>query len=95
MEGIVLQNVSPSDFKNLYNEVKELSRNVKSLAEKKQQEKITPEEAAEEIGVTTQTIYAYIKSGKIPASKLGRKLVIKRIDLEQALIDVKSLNYKR
>lgn len=95
MEGIVLQNVSRSDFQNLYKEVKEMSRSLKSLTDKKQQEKVTPEVAAELLGVTTQTIYAYIKSGKVKASKLGRKIVIKRIDLEDSLSEVKSLKYRR
>jgi excisionase family DNA binding protein len=95
MEGIILQNIDKEKFTDLFNKVDKLSKNVELLIDKKFSEKITPEDAAEEIGVTTQTIYSYIKKGILPASKVGRKLLIKRIDLNEALKEVKSLKYKR
>jgi excisionase family DNA binding protein len=95
MEGIILQNVDKEKFNDLFNKVHKLSEDVQLLLDKKLSEKLIPEDAAEEIGVTTQTIYSYIKKGILPASKVGRKLLIKRSDLENALKEVKSLKYKR
>jgi len=95
MEGIILQNVDKEKFNDLFNKVHKLSEDVQLLIDKKLSEKLIPEDAADEIGVTTQTIYAYIKKGILPASKVGRKLLIKRSDLENALKEVKSLKYKR
>ena len=95
MEGIVFQNIDPEKFEKLFKKVHELIDNVKKLVDKKFQEKITPEDAAEEQNCTVQTVYAQIKKGILPASKVGRKLVIKRSDLENALKEVKSLKYKR
>jgi len=95
MEGIVLQGIDRNKFLELDNKADKIYDLLKLLAANKLEEKITPEIAAAEIDVTTQTIYSYIKAGKIPASKVGRKLLIKRIDLENALQEVKSLKYKR
>lgn len=52
-------------------------------------------EAASLLKVSEQSIHAYIKKGLIPAKKVGRIYLIKRVDLEDALTDVKSLKYKR
>jgi excisionase family DNA binding protein len=95
MEGIILQNIDRDRFLNLENKVDELTINVKKLVDKKLQEKLTPEQTAEEQNCTVQTVYAQIKKGILPASKVGRKLLIKRSDLDEALKEVKSLKYKR
>lgn len=95
MKGIVLQNIDKEKFTELCNKVHKLSEDVQLLLDNKFSEKLNPEDAAEEIGVTTQTIYSYIKKGILPASKVGRKLLIKRSDLDNALKEVKSLKYKR
>ena len=44
----------------------------------------TPQEVAELTGVTILTVYRWIKTGKIKATKLGQ-WKINREDLEQAL----------
>lgn len=95
MEGIVLQNIDKNKFLELFEKVHELSSDIKILIDKEQKEKITPEEAAKEWNCSKQTIYAKIKDGTIKASKSGRKLLIKRSDLNLALTEVKSLKYKR
>lgn len=95
MEGIVLQGVDRNKFLELYNKVDELTDHVKKLVDEKSSENISPDEAAELIGVTTQTIHVYIKKGILPASKIGRRIVIKRSDVENSLKEVKSLKYKR
>ena len=42
---------------------------------------ITTNEAAERLGVTVQRIHALIRSGRLPAERLGRDYVIKEEDL--------------
>lgn len=95
MEGIILQNIDKEKFNELFNKVQKLSEDVQLLIDKKLSENITPEQAAEEQCCSIQTIYARIKDGTIKAKKSGRKLLIKRSDLENALKEVKSLKYKR
>ncbi len=58
-------------------------------------ENLTVKEAAELLKVSEQSIHNYIKRGFLPAQKVGRILLIKSIDIEQSLQDVKSLKYKR
>lgn len=58
-------------------------------------ENLTVKEAAELLKVSEQSIHNYIKRGFLPAQKVGRILLIKRIDVEQSLQEVKSLKYKR
>lgn len=58
-------------------------------------EHLTVKEAAELLKVSEQSIHNYIKRGFLPAQKVGRILLIKRIDVEQSLQEVKSLKYKR
>ncbi len=50
-------------------------------------EYLTPEEAAEALGVHVQTLRAYIRSGKLPALRLAgeRSLRIRHADLEKVL----------
>lgn len=95
MEGIVLQNIDKEKFHNLFKKVEAIEKRLDDIFDNKKGERITPEEAAKELNLTTQTIYLYIKKGIIPAAKTGRKLLIKREDLEEILKEVKSLKYKR
>ena len=50
-------------------------------------EYLTPEEAAEALGIHVQTMRAYIRSGRVPAFRLAgeRAIRIRRGDLEQVL----------
>jgi len=57
--------------------------------------KLSISEVAKELGVTDLTVHNYIKRGTLPASKMGNRVWIKRIDLDEALKEVKSLKYKR
>lgn len=63
--------------------------------EEEKAENLTVKEAAELLKVSEQSIHNYIKRGFLPAQKVGRILLIKRIDVEQSLQEVKSLKYKR
>lgn len=40
-------------------------------------------EAAEYLGVTRQAIFIAIKEGRLPAMRIGRQWVIRRIELEK------------
>jgi excisionase family DNA binding protein len=50
-------------------------------------EYLTPEEAAEAIGIHVQTLRGYVRSGKLPALRLAgeRAIRIRRKDLEAVL----------
>ena len=51
----------------------------------KTQEILTPEQAAEYLQVNRETIYRYIREGKLAASKLGRTYRVPRRSLELLL----------
>ncbi len=63
--------------------------------EEEKPENLTVKETAEVLKVSEQSVHNYIKKGFIPAQKLGRVILIKRTDLDNALTEVKSLKYKR
>ncbi len=63
--------------------------------EEEKSENLTVKECAERLKVSEQSIHNYIKKGFIKAKKMGRILLIKRTDLDDALTEVKSLKYKR
>ena len=58
-------------------------------------EQVTVEEAAEQLRCSKLTIYNWIKKGTIKATKLGRRILIKQSELDDVLIEIKSLKYKR
>ena len=53
------------------------------------------QEVSKLLSVSELTVYNYIKRGIIPSTKISRKHLIKRTDLEEAIKDVKSLKYRR
>ncbi|HCY80339.1 MAG TPA: hypothetical protein DHV22_01380, partial [Xanthomarina gelatinilytica] len=58
-------------------------------------EKLSIKDVSDELGVAELTVHNYIKKGILPALKIGRRVFIKRTDLDNALKEVKSLKYKR
>ena len=63
--------------------------------EEEKSENLTVKETAEVLKVSEQSVHNYIKRGFLPAQKMGRILLIKRADLDEALTEVKSLKYRR
>lgn len=63
--------------------------------EEEKPENLTVRETAELLKVSEQSVHNYIKRGVLPAQKVGRILLIKRVDVENSLKEVKSLKYKR
>lgn len=61
----------------------------------KEPENMTVRQTSKRLGVTDLTIRNYIKRGLFPAAKIGRRIVIKRSDVDSALSEMKSLKYKR
>ena len=58
-----------------------------AIETKRARDYLTPEDAAEELGVHVQTMRAYIRSGRMPAFRLAgeRAIRILRTDLEKVL----------
>lgn len=58
-------------------------------------EKITVKEAADLLRVSEQSIRSYIKKGTLEAKQIGRPYLIDRTIIEKAMVNIKSLKYKR
>ena len=86
-------------FEQLQNEISEvkglLLELIQQPKEESNPENLTVKESAEVLKVSEQSIHNYIKKGFLKAHKMGRIYLIKRIDIEEALTEVKSLKYKR
>ncbi len=94
MDSIIqIHNLTREEFITIIEEVIEVK--LTALQKTKESENTTVKQAAKLLGVTNLTIFNYIKKGLIPASKIGHRIVIKRVDLENSLNEVKSLKYKR
>lgn len=55
----------------------------------------TVKEVSKKLNVTELTIRNYIAKGFIKADKIGRRVLISKSALEEALKEVKSLKYRR
>jgi len=75
--------------------IESLLQEINKPVEEQKLENLTIKETAEFLKVSEQSVHNYIKKGFIPAQKLGRIILIKRIDLENSLVEIKSLKYKR
>ncbi len=94
MESIIqIHNVSKNEFISIIESV--IEDKLAALKKSEKPENLTVQQTAKLLGVTELTIHNYIKKGFIPASKIGRRIVIKSTDLNEALNEVKSLKYKR
>lgn len=94
MDNIIqIQTVTRQEFISIIENV--IDDRFTAFLKSKEPENLTVQQTAKLIGVTGLTIHNYIKKGLIPAFKIGRRIVIKRVDIENALGEVKSLKYKR
>lgn len=94
MESIIqIQNVTKKEFFSLMENI--IEEKLISFIKEKEPENLTVQSCSKLLGVTELTIHNYIKKGILPASKIGRRIVIKRKDIDKALTEVKSLKYKR
>jgi len=75
--------------------IESLLQEINKPVEEQKLENLTIKETAEFLKVSEQSVHNYIKRGFISAQKLGRIILIKRIDLENSLVEIKSLKYKR
>ena len=90
---IQLQNISKSElFEYLENII---DKKLSILSNTDKNEKLSIKDVSIELGVAELTVHNYIKKGYLPAFKIGRRVFIQRVDLDEALKEVKSLKYKR
>jgi excisionase family DNA binding protein len=90
---VQIQNLNKSELISIIENA--IDSRLNAFNEKPKPETLTVKESASLLKVSPQTVHKYIKKGFISAQKVGRILLIKRIDIEQSLNEVKSLRYKR
>lgn len=94
MESIIqIHNVTKEELIEAINDIVE--NKFIAFLKSKEPENLTVQQTSKLLGVTELTIHNYIKKGILPASKIGRRIVISRTDIKEALKEVKSLKYKR
>ena len=90
---IQLQNISKAElFEHLESLI---DKKLSVLSNTDENEKLSIKDVAAELGVAELTVHNYIKRGILPALKIGRRVFVKRSELNNALKEVKSLKYKR
>ncbi|GAA3639034.1 helix-turn-helix domain-containing protein [Flavivirga jejuensis] len=95
IESVVLHYVSVEEYQKLTNDISEMKAIIKEGFSNSQNLKLSIKEVAEELDVSELSVHNYIKKGYIKAFKIGRRVFIKRTDLDNSLKEVKSLKYKR
>lgn len=90
---VQIHNLTKKELITIISEI--LDVKLELLKAPKKSPTVSVKDASELLGVSELTIRNYIKRGLIPASKIGRRIVIKRVDIEKSLSEVKSLKYKR
>lgn len=94
MESIIqIQNVTKNEFFSRIEDI--LEDKLDSYIKERTAVNVTVQETSKLLNVTELTVHNYIKKGLLPASKIGRRIVIKRSDVDKALKEVKSLRFKR
>lgn len=56
---------------------------------------LTVKEVANLLRVSELTVRTYITKGNIKAERIGRRIMIRRISIDNALQEIKSLKYRR
>lgn len=56
---------------------------------------LTVKETARLLGVSELTVRTYITKGNLKAERIGRRIMIRKIAIDHALKEVKSLKYRR
>ena len=91
---ILLYSITPEELKSLI--VSEIKTVLEDLfVTQNTKENYTLDEVSELMKCSKLTIYTYIRKGWLPASKIGRKYIITKANLDKALKEVKSLKYRR
>ena len=91
---ILLHNITPVELKDMI--IADLKIELEAiLLRAHDPENYSVQEVAKLLRCSELTIYNYIRKGSLPASKIGRNYIIKKIDFDNALKEVKSLKYKR
>ena len=94
MESITqIHNVTKEELFEAINDIVE--NKFTAFLKSKEPENLTVKQTSKLLGVTELTIHNYIKKGILPASKIGRRIVISKADIQEALKEVKSFKYKR
>ncbi|MEX0997800.1 MAG: helix-turn-helix domain-containing protein [Flavobacteriaceae bacterium] len=65
------------------------------IEQEKKKTYLTVKEAASKLNVSELTIRNYIKRGVLNAKRIGNRILINSLDLEEKLQEVKSLKYRR
>ncbi len=93
MEKVVqIHNITRQEFVSIIEHV--IEGKFQAYLKQKNPETLTVQQTSKLLGVTELTIHNYIKKGLIPASKIGRRIVIKYDDYEKSLTEIKSLKHK-
>ncbi|WP_242084229.1 helix-turn-helix domain-containing protein [Aestuariivivens sediminis] len=91
---ILLYNITPKELKDLITADLKIEFE-KILNRSNEQENYTVDEVTKLLNCSKLSVYNYIKKGLLPASKIGRRYIIKKRDLDESLKEVKSLRYRR
>lgn len=86
-------------FKNILDELREVKVLLNEVKEKLPEEnpikRYSPQEIADETGISVQTVWAALKDGRIKGKKFGKRYLITPEEFDRACSEIKTIKYRR
>jgi excisionase family DNA binding protein len=100
LSATYLEGLSPKDLEDLIERavVRGIDVALQTKHTAKQQDEpdyLTRKEAAKRLGISLVTLHRYSLDGLIPSYRIGTRIRYKRAEIEDALINVQEIKYKK
>jgi len=96
MKSIILSELSVDEFKEILSEsLKACNQTHISYSPEKETRYLTRKETAKILKISLPTLHEYTKSGFLKSYRLGKNIRYKRIDIENALLEIKHKKFRR
>ena len=93
IQVLQIQNLDKDEFVSIIN--KAIETKFQMIKDDSKPNNYSVQTVSKLIKCSDLTTYKLIRTGVLPASRIGRKYIIRRVDLERVLKEVKSIRYRR
>lgn len=95
MAKIVLNNFELSDIRKVVEEVLEQQLKGLLVPEKTEQKMLTRKQTAQFLCISLPTLHDWTKTGVVKAHRIGNRVLYKQDEVNQALQQIQTPNYRR